>query len=194
MEISHKSFWGKNKYWWTVLLPGILLIPCGCWFLFTPSVGYFTITTIFLWMLILVGIVQLIVAFNTSPQTAGRGWWIAGGIIDIFVGFMMLGNIGFSAMILPYFFAFIFLYKGVSYIISSLGNIPHMSTWWLYLINGLLLLIMAALFFFSPFTAMIAIDFLIGVSFIYWGISLIFFSLDLRPDNKGTESEKEKLL
>ena len=192
MENSHKFFWGKNKYWWTILLPGILLIPCGCWFLFSPSIGYFTITTILLWMLILTGIVQLIVAFNTPAHTEGRGWWLAGGIVDIFIGFMMLGNIGFSAMLLPYFFAFVFLYKGVAYLISSFCTASHRRAWWLYLINGLLLLILAALFFFSPFSAMIAIDFLIGVSFIYWGISLIFFSLDLRPNNK--DYEKENLL
>jgi uncharacterized membrane protein HdeD (DUF308 family) len=62
------------------------------------------------------------------------------------------------------------------------------NTWWLYLINGLLLLILATLFFMSPFSAMIAIDFLIGCAFIYWGISLVFFALDLRP-NKSKEYE-----
>ncbi len=191
MNNPYKTFWGKNRYWWTVLLPGILLIPCGCWFLISPSIGYFTITTFLLWILILVGIVQLIMAFTTPMHTAGRNWWLAGGILDIFIGFMMLGNIGFSAMILPYFMAFIFLYKGVANLISAFHGLTHHRAWWLYLVNGLLLLIIAALFFFSPFTAMIAIDFLIGISLIYWGISLIFFSLDLRPENNSSVTEYE---
>lgn len=182
MENIRNYFWGKSKYWWTILLPGILMIPCGCWFLFSPSIGYFTITTILLWMLILIGIVQLIVAFDTPRHTPGWGWWIAGGIIDIFIGFMMLGNIGFSAMILPYFFAFIFLYKGVANIISAFVTMAHRKSWWIYLVNGLLLVVMAALFFVAPFSAMVAIDFLTGIAFIYWGLYLIFFSLDLRPD------------
>lgn len=181
MDNINKFFWGKTKYWWTILLPGILLIPCGCWFLFAPTIGYFTITTVLLWMLILVGVVQLIITFNTSRHTPGWGWWLAGGIIDIFIGFMMLGNIGFSAMILPYFFAFVFLYKGVASLISAFVSMAHHHTWWLYLINGLLQIIIAALFFISPFSAMVAIDLLIGISFIYWGISLIFWAFDLRP-------------
>lgn len=181
MESLDKIFWGKTKYWWIVLLPGILLIPCGCWFLISPTIGYFTITTILLWILILTGVVQLIVAFNTSRHTPGWGWWIAGGIVDIFIGFMMLGNIGFSAMILPYFFAFVFLYKGVANLVAAISSITHHHTWWLYLINGVLLLIMAALFFVSPFSAIIAIDFLMGIAFVYWGVSLIFFAFDLRP-------------
>lgn len=187
MENSCQFFWGKNKYWWTILLPGVLLVPCGCWFLFTPSVGYFTITTTLLWMLILVGIVQLIITFNTPKHTTGRGWWLASGIMDILLGFIMLGNIGFSAMILPYFFAFVFLYKGVSYLIASFSSFNRRWAWWLYLINGLILLLFSILFFISPFTAMITIDFLIGTSLIYWGISLILFSLDLRPDEVEQE-------
>lgn len=184
MENVNKYFWGKTKYWWTILLPGILLIPCGCWFLFSPSVGYFTITTALLWLLILVGVVQLIIAFNTPRHTSGWGWWIAGGIIDIFVGFMMLGNIGLSAMILPYFFAFTFLYKGVASLISALSGIAHRHSWVLYLVNGVLQLIIATLFFISPFSTMVAIDILIGISFVYWGISLIFISFDLRPGKR----------
>lgn len=182
MESVNNYFWGKSKYWWTILLPGILLIPCGCWFLFSPSIGYFTITTILLWLLILTGFIQLIIAFNTSRHTAGWGWWIAGGIIDIFLGFMMLGNIGFSAMILPYFFAFIFLYKGVANVISAFVSMTHRKSWWIYLVNGLLLIVMAALFFVAPVSAMITIDFLIGIAFIYWGLYLVLFSLDLRPE------------
>lgn len=191
MDNSFKTFWGKNRYWWTVLLPGLLLIPCGCWFLISPSIGYFTITTFLLWILILVGAIQLIIAFTTPTHTPGRSWWLAGGILDIFVGFMMLGNIGFSAMILPYFMAFVFLYKGVAYLISTFHDTAHRASRWLYMVNGLLLLIMSALFFFSPFTAMIAIDFLIGISFIYWGISLIFISLGLRPESDKNITEYE---
>ena len=103
---------------------------------------------------------------------------------------MMLSNIGFSAMILPYFFAFIFLYKGVSNVVSSFVSMGYRGSWWLYLINGLLQLVLATLFFMSPFSAMIAIDFLIGTAFIYWGISLIFFALDLRPESDKTQEHE----
>lgn len=193
MENMNKIFWGKTSYWWAVMLPAILLIPCGFWVLMSPAIGYFTVTTLLLWILILIGLVQFIVAFNTPRHTPGWGWWIAGGIVDIFLGFMMLGNIKLSAMMLPYFFAFIFLYKGVAQIVSSFASIAHHRSWWLYMLNGLLLLVMAALFFVSPFSAMITIDYLMGISFIYWGISLIFFSLDLRPDRVSIDSNSNSV-
>ena len=187
MKTLEQTLWSKSRYWWIVLLPGIILIPCGCWFLFSPTVGYFTITTTLLWILILIGITQLIIAFNTTRQSHRWGWWLAGGIIDVFIGIMMLNNISFSAMILPYFFAFTFLFKGVINVVSSFASMGYNTSWWLYLINGLLQLVLSTLFFMSPFSAMIAIDFLIGASFIYWGISLIFLARDLRPDSSKEE-------
>lgn len=190
MDTIDYIFWGKSKYWWIVLIPGVLLIPCGCWFLFSPSVGYLTITTILLWMLILIGITQLLIAFNMARHHTGWGWWLAGGILDLFIGFIMLGNIAVSALMLPYFFAFVFLYKGVSNLISAFSSISHHRSWWLYLFNALLLLIMSALFFTSPFSALITIDLLVGIAFIYWGISLIFFSFDLRPTTSSEEIER----
>jgi uncharacterized membrane protein HdeD (DUF308 family) len=82
------------------------------------------------------------------------------------------------------------LYKGVNNIVSAFTAMSIHYSKWLYLINGLLLLIMATLFFLSPFSAMIAIDFLIGVSFIYWGLSLIFYAFDLRPDTAHNKEYK----
>ncbi len=190
MENTNLLFWGKSRYWWSVLLPGLLLIPCGCWLLFSPAIGYLTITTILLWMLILVGIVQIIVAFTSSRSLPSWGWWLGGGLLDIFLGFMMLGNVNLSAMILPYFFAFVFLYKGVATLLSALISKTNHKSWWLYFINGLLHFILAILFFISPFSAAIAIDLLFGIAFIYWGISLVFFSFDLKPSSTEQVTEE----
>ena len=44
MEITTISFWGKSRYWWAVLLVGILLIPCGIWLVARPDIGYSVIS------------------------------------------------------------------------------------------------------------------------------------------------------
>ena len=83
--------------------------------------------------------------------------------------------------VLPFFFAFIFVYKGIANLFSALNMVSTHRYWWLYLVNGLLLLILGLLFFASPFTAAFSIIFLCAVAFIYWGFSLIFFGYSLRP-------------
>ena len=29
MDIATMHFWGKTKYWWALIITGILMIPCG---------------------------------------------------------------------------------------------------------------------------------------------------------------------
>lgn len=151
------------------------------WLWFQPALGYEVLSLLLGWLLILFGIVQLIVSGNVKQKVRGWGWWLAGGIIDILIGFILVGNLSFSEAVLPFFFAFIFVYKGIANLFSALNMVSTHRYWWLYLVNGLLLLILGLLFFASPFTAAFSIIFLCAAAFIYWGFSLIFFGYSLRP-------------
>ena len=188
MDITTFNFWGKTKYWWVIMLAGIILIPCGLWLLFQPVIGYAVISLLFGWGLILTGVMQLVVAGNVEKRVHGWGWWLAGGIIDIFIGFVLISNHAHTEVTLPFFFAFIFLFKGISNIVSSFTMTSTYKYWWLYLVNGIFMLIISFLFFFSPFSASYTILFLCSFVFIYWGISLIVFSNDLKPVKKGETS------
>ena len=53
MELTTFNFWGKTKYWWGIMLVGILLIPAGLWLLFQPVMGYAVISMLLGWGLIL---------------------------------------------------------------------------------------------------------------------------------------------
>ena len=44
MELTTFNFWGKTKYWWGIMLVGILLIPAGLWLLLQPVMGYAVIS------------------------------------------------------------------------------------------------------------------------------------------------------
>ena len=86
-------FWGKTKYWWTLIVVGLLMIPCGLWLWTQPALGYEVLSMLLGWLLILFGIVQLIVSSNVKQKVQGWGWWLAGGIIDILIGFILVGHL-----------------------------------------------------------------------------------------------------
>ena len=174
------------------MIIGILLVPCGIWLLFQPVVGYAVISMLFGWGLILTGVVQLTVAGNVTKRSHGWGWWLAGGILDIFIGFLLIGNLALSEVTLPYFFAFVFLFKGISNIVSSFTMTSNYKFWWVYLLNGILLLVISFLFFLSPFGATYTILFLCAFVFIYWGISLIVFAYDLKPSKDMPSNTDEQ--
>ena len=100
------SFWGKSRYWWALLVIGVLLIPCGVWLVASPAAGYAALSSLLGWALILLGVLELVIASDTGRHTHGWGWWIAGGILDILIGFLLVGNLVLSEIVLPYFFAF----------------------------------------------------------------------------------------
>ena len=73
MDIATMHFWGKTKYWWALIITGILMIPCGLWLWFQPALGYEVLSLLLGWLLILFGIVQLIVSGNVKQKAPPYG-------------------------------------------------------------------------------------------------------------------------
>lgn len=181
MEVSALNFWGKTKYWWAVMVLGIAIIMAGLWMLLMPAMGYAVISMLLGWGLLLFGVIQLIVSGDVEHRGHGWGWWLAGGIFDIFIGFLLISNLVLSELTLPYFFAFIFLFRAVSNIVSSVAITKTHKYWWVYLLNGILMLMISLMFFYAPYTSAYVIVFLCAFVFVYWGTSLVIFSRDLKP-------------
>lgn len=100
MKAFNFSYLGTSRAWWVVLSVGILMVICGFAYWFWPVSGYAIASQIFGWLLILTGIVQLCVA--TGPDHAKAwGWWLAGGIIDMFIGFMLVRRSFFPRKYFP---------------------------------------------------------------------------------------------
>jgi len=180
MKALLDKFMGESRYWWVVLLAGILMVICGFAYWFWPVAGYAVASQIFGWLLILVGVVQLCMA---SGRHAGKGWgwWLAGGIIDMFIGFMMVRSIVLSESVFPYFLALIFIFWGISAICSSV-QLNNRRYWWLQLINGVLLMLIGFFFIEAGWVQDMAMtSFLVSLAFIYWGFSLAMLSYDMKP-------------
>ncbi|MDE7470509.1 MAG: DUF308 domain-containing protein, partial [Paramuribaculum sp.] len=171
---------GRTKAWWAVLLVGILMVLSGFTYWFWPAAGYAIASQIFGWLLILAGFVQLLVA-SGPHRGKGWGWWLAGGVMDMFIGFMMVRSIVLSEAVFPYFIALIFMFWGISAICNAVTNSSR-KYWWLYLINGILLMVIGFFFIEAGWVQdMMMSSFLTSLAFIYWGFSVAMFSYELKP-------------
>lgn len=180
MKALNIKFWGQTKYWWVVLILGILLVIGGFAYWFWPAQGFAVASMIFGWLLILAGIVQLCVSAGEN-RPRGWGWWLAGGVIDMFVGFLLVRSIGLAEMVFPYFLAVVFIFWGISAIIASV-NSRGGRYWWLYLINGILLMLIGFFFFEGGYLQdMMMVSFLSALAFIYWGFSVAMTAYDMKP-------------
>ena len=180
MKSLNVNYWGQSKYWWTILLLGILMVLCGFAYWFWPVQGFAIASQIFGWLLVLAGIVQLCAAAGPH-RPRGWGWWITGGVIDMFIGFMLVRSIILSEEVFPYFIAIIFLFWGISAIFSSISQ-RERKYWWLYLINGILLMVIGFFFIEAGYVQdMMMTSFITSLAFIYWGFSIAMLSYDMKP-------------
>lgn len=180
MNTLIQKFSGQTRYWWAILITGLLMVFCGFAYWFWPIAGYAVASQIFGWMLILIGVVQLLVSSGPN-RSRGWGWWLAGGIIDIFIGFLLVRSIVLSETVFPYFIAFIFLYWGISAICEAIA-FNNLRYRWIRLINGILLMFFGFFFIEAGWVQdVIMTSFLTSLAFIYWGMSLAILSYDMRP-------------
>lgn len=171
------------KYWWAIMLVGILMVVCGMAYWILPAEGYVVASLLFGWLLVGTGVVQLLIATGRN-RPRGWGWWLVGGILNIFIGFMLVDRIALAEVMLPYFLAIVFIYWGATSVIESM-LIRQYKFWWIRLLNGMLMMFIG--FFFigaGYFEDIIMVSTLISLAFIYWGITLVSSSFEMKPDKK----------
>ncbi len=180
MNKRNQRFQEQTRGWWAILLVGILMVIAGFAYWMFPVIGYEVASILFGWMLVAVGVVQLCVSGGTK-RPKSWGWWLAAGIIDMFVGFMMIRNITLAELVFPYFIAVVFVFWGVTTLVSAIRNGRRRFRWLNY-VNGVLLLLIGFFFFESGYLAnMLNVSFLTSLAFVYWGVTLIIMSVDMRP-------------
>jgi len=169
-----------HRYWWLILIIGILSILCGIWVFRNPAESYFALAVYFSIMFMLYGIGEIINAF-AGPRYRNWGWGLAIGILDLAVGIILLGNLAWTADILPYLVGFLLMFAGISFIgQSTVLQSYRIPNWGWILTGGILTLIFAFLIIFHPLFGIFNIIIWTGLAFIFGGVSAIFYSFALK--------------
>lgn len=179
------------RYWWLLLIVGIVLLAVGILIFIFPMQSYVGMAVLFGWVMLVAGILEVVLSSANKHFITGRGWLLAGGIIEIILGLILIFNIALSAATLPIFLGFWLLLRGFSAI--GLGgdmramDIPG-SGWTIF--SGILLLIAALWILFQPLVfGTAAVVVWVGISFLFAGIAACSLAMQLRQahhclDNK----------
>jgi len=175
----------RARNWWVSLLVGMLAVVLGIWCLATPMTTLVAITYVFIAGFLVSGILDLVFAISNRQVLAGWGWTLAGGIIDLLFAFLLMCfPLPVVTTILVYFIGFWILFRSIWTIgiASELNNYVN-STW--LLVSGILSLLFAIFYLFSPTFNGIFVVALVGIAFLFYGIFRILLSFQLRKINKS---------
>lgn len=169
------------KYWWLLLLIGIALFVLGILIFIYPAQSYTGMALVFGWVILFTGIFEVVLSAANRHFVTGRGWMLAGGIIEIVLGIILILNTALSAASLPIFLGFWLMFRGFSAI--GLGGdmnameIPG-SGWTVF--SGILLLLCSLWILFQPLVfGTAAVVIWVGISLLFAGVAACSLSLQL---------------
>ena len=75
------------KNWWMSLLLGILYVVVAISLMFAPFSGYAVLSILFSISMLFSGLLEISFAVSNRKNVSSWGWYLAGGIIDMVLGF-----------------------------------------------------------------------------------------------------------
>jgi uncharacterized membrane protein HdeD (DUF308 family) len=164
------------RYWWVVLIRGILFILLGIYMLCEPASGYAALGFLFGLFIMLAGIAELLRVVG-DHSSSGRAGHLLLGIIDLIVGIVFLTHIIASADVLRVIVGVYFFFRGIS--LLSYSHFRGRS--WPLIIGGVITTVFGLLIMFNAVFGAITLIVLTAIAFIIMGIFNVWLGAHLRP-------------
>ena len=175
----------KPRYWWLSLLIGIFAIIMGIWSIVTPDTTLVALTVFFIATFFISGIIDIVYAVSNRKILNNWGWPLAGGIIDIVLGILLVSlPLPVITTMLVYFVGFWILFRSV----LSLGFACELQqsgvkSWGWMLALSILGILFSILFMLSPVINGMFVVMLVSLAFFTYGIFRICYAFRLKSLN-----------
>lgn len=195
LERSRKAV----KNWWLVLLLGIAIFIVGVFVFRYPGVSYLAMAVTFGVLMLMAGVVNIVLAASTDSLAIGRGWLLAGGIIEVILGLILTFNPAVSVVTLPLFLGFWLMFRSFAMVgFGSDMRAARVSGAGWTIVLGVLLLICSIIIIAQPILyGIAAVVIWVGISMLIAGVATVAFSLQLRNVHKffssSWDSEGERI-
>lgn len=171
----------KSKYWWIILLRGILFLLLA-FYVFSNPIDSLVGLAIYIGISLMISGVLLIFTSLASKNINGDwGWQLAEGFFDILFSLVLLSSPGITAATLPFVVGIwvmvygIILFVGAFQSKSSGGEFS-----WFSLFGGILTVILGYLITNNLFVGAMALTYWIGFGFLISGILNLNIGLKLK--------------
>lgn len=170
------------RYWWLLLAVGLLLLAVGILIFLFPARSYLELSMLLGWVILLAGILEVVLSATNRHFITGRGWMLAGGIIEMILGLVLIFNVALAASMLPLLLGFWLLMRAFSTIGlgSDMRTLEISGAGWTILM-GILLLICSLWILFQPVgVGTSAVIVWVGITMLFAGAAACTLAMQLR--------------
>lgn len=170
------------RYWWLLLAVGLLLLAVGILIFLFPARSYLELSMLLGWVILLAGILEVVLSATNRHFITGRGWMLAGGIIEMILGLVLIFNVALAATMLPLLLGFWLLMRAFSTIGlgSDMCTLEISGAGWTILM-GILLLICSLWILFQPVgVGTSAVIVWVGITMLFAGAAACTLAMQLR--------------
>ena len=173
------------KHWYLPLIMGIVLMIMGLWVFGTPVASYIALSIIFAVTFFVTGILEIVHAVENRKEMEQWGWSLAGGVLDLILGILLMAQVEVSMLVLAFVVGFGVLFRSIFAIGHAIESKKRQFKGWGYLLFlGILGLIFSFILIWNPIFAGLTIVFYTGMAFVMVGLFQIILSLGLRSLKK----------
>ena len=185
---------GTVKNWWVFLIIGILLL-IGSYYMFTtPVESFIGLAGLFSALILVSGLFSVFFALTNKDDIENFGLYLAGGVLDVIVGFLLLKYPGMTLVLFSLFIGFWLLFRGFNMIsISFQVKKVEDSNWFLILLFGILVVIFSFMAIMNPLIGASYLVITLALAIMFAGIANIVLALRLRKVKSKVKDVKEKL-
>jgi len=166
-----------SSNWYMVLMKGIIMILLAILILSNPGGALIALG---LWIgigLFITGIVEIYRGIALKKVATNWGWTVFGGVLDLFLGYILMANPLVTAEVLPFVFGFWAAFYGIYLIIDAFAEAGNRGV---KIITGILILLFANVIMFNPLFAGMTLAIWVGIMILVAGIYNVIFSFSLK--------------
>ena len=162
------------RNWWLVVALGVLMLAVGVAVFVFPDISYWAMSLIFGVLMLISGLSYIWLAATNQRGVVGRGWVMAGGIIELLLGVILTAAPSITAMTLPLFLGFWLLIRSFALmgVGADMSSIRIRGSGWT-MFSGVVLMLFAIIIVMQPLY--FGVDVVIG----WVGATLVLFGISL---------------
>lgn len=167
------------KNWWLLLIAAILFVILGISYIAAPGAALIT-TGMFIGVMILFSGIAVTSYAVSLAGSAGWGWRLTEGIIDIIIGIIILWNPFASALLIPIAIGIWAIVRGIILAVDSFTfKKAGVNDWWGFLLLGILAVIFGIIVLGNIAVSAIVTGWMIGIMLLSVGIAGIIYAIKL---------------